>query len=172
VIGVRFTKWGGALHWHYELQRLGEDEHGVWVGAPIGTVLQRGHEPSSIEEQGWVGLVPWEATWSPLWNRTKEPEVYVDVTTRASWDGNTVHMVDLDLDVVRHRDGSVAILDEDEFAEHQVALGYPAEVIAEAEATAAWLVEALTARVEPFGDVGAAWLRRLGPSGRLSGGHG
>lgn len=159
---VRFTKWGGALHWHYDVQRLGDDEHGVWVAAPVGTVLQRGHEPSTVEERGWVGLVPWHGGWSALWNRRIEPEVYVDVTTEPVWDGDAVHMVDLDLDVVRHRDASVAILDEDEFAEHQVTLAYPPEVIEAAEATARWLVAALTSRAEPFGDVGAAWLQRLG----------
>lgn len=36
-------------------------------------------------------------------------------------------MVDLDLDVVRRFDGSAEILDEDEFAEHQVRYGYPPE---------------------------------------------
>ena len=169
MTAVRFTKWGGALHWHYDVERLGEDEHGLWVAIPVGTVLQRGHEPPTVEAQGCVGVVPWQGTWSALWNRHKEPEVYVDVTSQPVWDGDVVHMVDFDLDVVRHRDSSVEILDEDEFAEHQVALGYPADVIATAEATAAWLVESLTARREPFGEVGAAWLQRLGPSGCLSG---
>ena len=32
----------------------------------------------------------------------------------------------------------------------------------ELEIDEAWVVDALTARVEPFGEVGAAWLRRLG----------
>ena len=41
-----------------------------------------------------------------------------------------VTMVDLDLDVVRLRaDQRVLIVDEDEFAEHQVRYSYPAEVI-------------------------------------------
>ena len=38
-------------------------------------------------------------------------------------------MVDLDLDVVVTREGHLYVDDEDEFAEHQVALGYPPEVI-------------------------------------------
>ena len=38
--------------------------------------------------------------------------------------------VDLDLDVVRGTDGPLVVDDEDEFAEHQVALGYPPEVVA------------------------------------------
>ena len=58
-------------------------------------------------------------------------------------------MADLDLDVSRTRSGAIVLLDEDEFAEHQLRYGYPAEVIAAAERTAAWLRTALDDR-EPF----------------------
>lgn len=40
-----FTKWGGRLHWHFDVVPLGEDAHGRWLGVPAGTVLQRGYEP-------------------------------------------------------------------------------------------------------------------------------
>ena len=53
------------------------------------------------------------------------------------------------------------ILDEDEFAEHQLRYGYPAEVIAQARATTDDLVARITARTEPFAEVGAAWLARF-----------
>ncbi len=44
--------------------------------------------------------------------------------------------VDLDLDVIRRWDGTIALLDEDEFAEHLLALRYPPEVVAAAEQSA------------------------------------
>jgi protein associated with RNAse G/E len=78
------------------------------------------------------------------------------------WDGDTVEMIDLDLDVVRWRaDGSAGILDEDEFLEHQETYGYPQHIIDKARATTASLLLAVEARVEPFGDVGPAWLQRF-----------
>ena len=70
-------------------------------------------------------------------------------------------MVDLDLDVVRDRDGTVAVLDEDEFADHQVRFGYPAEFVERAQSTADHLVDALTNRIEPFDLRGQEWLGRL-----------
>jgi protein associated with RNAse G/E len=82
------------------------------------------------------------------------------VTTRPTLVDDTVRAVDLDLDVVRWRDGRVEVLDEDEFAEHQVQLGYPAELITQARRTCDWLVEAVSSRTEPFGQAGAAWLAR------------
>lgn len=38
--------------------------------------------------------------------------------------------IDLDLDVVRWLDGSVEIIDVEEFEEHRVALDYPGELVA------------------------------------------
>ena len=72
-------------------------------------------------------------------------------------------MVDLDLDVLRLRaDQRVVIDDEDEFAEHQIRYAYPPRVIAEARRATALLVEAITARTEPFGTVYLGWLDRVG----------
>ena len=81
---------------------------------------------------------------------------YADVITPAVWDGDTVRMVDLDLDVVRRNDGTVEIADEDEFDEHRVALGYPAHVVDPARTEAAQ--STLREGHEPFGMVGDRWL--------------
>ena len=52
-----------------------------------------------------------------------------------------MHLVDLDLDVVRRRaTGTVELRDEDEFAEHRARFGYPDDLVANAEAAAKLLV--------------------------------
>ena len=79
---------------------------------------------------------------------------------RGAGDGWVVTMVDLDLDVVKRRDGSVHVDDEDEFAEHRVAMGYPPHVVANARADCARVFLAMEAGVEPFGSVGPRWLRQ------------
>jgi protein associated with RNAse G/E len=71
-----------------------------------------------------------------------------------------VTMVDLDLDVVLTRDGHLFVDDEDEFAEHQVALGYPPEIVTLAELWRDRVLAAVAAGDEPFGSVGHDWLRR------------
>jgi protein associated with RNAse G/E len=55
----------------------------------------------------------------------------------------------------------VLLVDEDEFADHQVRYGYPADVIRRAEEAAAWLIEATRARVEPFGIGYHRWLAMI-----------
>lgn len=161
TIEVVYTKFDGRLHWHFTLARLGEDEHGVWLAGPPGTVLQRGAEPPKAELDGFVALVPANGTWAAFWNVSDDPEVYVDVTSHPVWSESSVTMLDLDLDVVRYRDGRIAVLDEDEFEEHQVQFGYPAEVIESAQATAGQLRDALTHRAEPFGARGTHWLELM-----------
>jgi hypothetical protein len=70
-------------------------------------------------------------------------------------------MVDLDLDVCRLRaDGSVHLLDEDEFVEHRARYGFPAHVVDEAERQ----------RLDPTGRPGTWSAQGGGPGGRCPGG--
>ena len=67
-------------------------------------------------------------------------------------------MVDLDLDVIRLRDGTVLLDDEDEFAEHRVLYGYPEDVVERALATSRDLLESVRERRPPFGPIPEKWL--------------
>lgn len=77
--------------------------------------------------------------------------MYCDITTPARWEGDTVHIIDLDLDAVRRREtGLVELRDEDEFEEHRKAFGYPDDVVANAHAAARQLLASLGDGTEPF----------------------
>jgi hypothetical protein len=158
---MRFTKWDGRLHWHYPVKPLGTDRHGWWLGGAAGTTFRRGAEAPIRRPYDYVLLVPAEGDWVATWNAGSDTEIYVDVTTRPTKRDNLIEAVDLDLDVIRRRDGRVLLVDEDEFAEHQVLLGYPADVIARARATADDLIVVVTAGTEPFNHAGRDWLARF-----------
>jgi hypothetical protein len=163
AVDVRFTKWGGGRHWEFPVRLLGEDEKGVWCGAPAGTWLER---PGAAfnSEFAWVMLFPVDQPWAAsYYDSPNQPiSVYVDVATPPVWNGSTVTMVDLDLDVVLARDGEVLLDDEDEFDEHQVSLGYPEDVVTMARRTADKLMAAAGEGREPFGSAGRAWLPHVG----------
>ena len=163
LVNVVFRKYDGSLHWNFLASRLGEDEHGVWLGAPAGTELRRGAAVIELAEWDHVVLVPRGAWWAAAFNAPpKRTEIYCDISTVPQWpSADEVTMIDLDLDVLRRRNGLVELVDEDEFAEHQTSYGYPAEVVAEAEASAAWLVNAVRAHEEPFGVASFDWLARV-----------
>jgi protein associated with RNAse G/E len=161
-VRVTYRKFDGSLHWNAELAWLGEDQFGIWLGAVPLTPWRRGDKPPVRYDYPQVVLFPRDAGWTATFSTegNGNTEIYVDVTTVPVWLEDEVTMVDLDLDVVRQWDGSVRPLDEDEFAEHQVHYGYPAETIRAAEDTFGWLLKAVGARAEPFGVVGHGWLAR------------
>ena len=111
--------------------------------------------PAHATERGYLATFYADGFWCGT---------YVDITTPARWDtGHDVPVLrctDLDLDVVRTQDGRVYVDDEDEFADHRVAFGYPDDVVALAEESCRWVLERVRDRIEPFGEVGDAWMDR------------
>lgn len=145
-----YRKYDESLHWHQWMKYLGDDQYGVWLGSPAGSVSQRGDEPEVVNESAHVMLCPRDRWFTAMFNdEPRSTEIYCDITTPAEFTDDLVTMIDLDLDVIRKRDGQIIIDDEDEFAEHQVKYGYPADVIAQAQASCDWLVTAV-ATEEPF----------------------
>jgi hypothetical protein len=161
-VRLEMTKWGDRPHWEFAATYLGSDEHGEWIGIPAGTPMAR-PGAAFVTETAQVGLVPhgvgWVATFiAPGYQFA----TYVDMTSVPWWDGTTCRAVDLDLDVIRGSEGDVLVDDEDEFAEHQVAFGYPTEVITLAEESCAWVLEQVLEERAPFdGASSDRWLDRL-----------
>jgi hypothetical protein len=158
-------KWQDLPHWEFDAVRLGADAHGHWLGVPEGTWLSR-------PERGFhawcdhVVLIPYDAWWvATLYGDDpgRPVDVYVDISTPPEWseDRAAVRMIDLDLDVIREPDGRVWVDDEDEFAEHQVSLAYPDDLVRAARTSCAALLEAVDAGAEPFGGAHRDWLARL-----------
>jgi uncharacterized protein len=169
VVRFEFTKYDGRSHWHFPAQRLGADEYGVWFGARRGVLLQRGTEPPISWACDFVVLVPQRGDWVACFNGAGRYPLYIDVTGPVTTQDGVVQAADLDLDVVRLSDGKVQLLDEDEFAEHQLSYGYPGLLTQQAQATAEWLLAAVRQRREPFGTVGARWLADFMAELRASG---
>lgn len=154
---IDFRKYPDAKHWQYEFSLLAEDGYGAWLWGPAGTPAQKGDEPPTTFETTTVKLVT-NDWWAAMWHGWSEPEIYVDIITPAVWSEDRITMIDLDLDVIRLRSGEVRVVDEDEFAEHQVALAYPDELIEGARAAAERVRAMLEGGEEPFASAGAARL--------------
>lgn len=165
TVQVDYHKYDGTLHWNLRMQRLGEDEHGVWLGLPADSTMRKGHEPPVPLHEAHVILFPRDGWWTAAFNAApRSTELYCDITTPPEWPSReAVTMVDLDLDVLRKRGAAGPVLvDEDEFAEHQVRYGYPPEVIESARAAAAWLMDAVGSGAGPFGGAHRPWLAMVG----------
>lgn len=164
---VQYWKHPRTPHWRQPMRRLGRDAHGTWLGMDAGAPFQKGDEPPVASPTPMVQLIAPDAWWTLLYNGPGHRyPVYVDVIRPAAWVADDrVELVDLDLDVVRDAAGQVAVLDEDEFAGHQVALGYPADWVARAAATAAEVARRVRDGTEPFGARMVAWHDHLTGAG-------
>ena len=161
LIRLTYRKYDGSLHWHGVMRRLGEDEHGLWLGWGRNMLMARASEPPVTMGPAHVQLVRRTDWWCGAFHAEPRPTaVYCDITTVAEWTApDEITMIDLDLDVLRYRDGRAPeIVDEDEFLEHQVRYAYPPEVIATARATADALLLSVQRDEEPFKSAYQPWL--------------
>ena len=166
-VRVQFRTWDGGLHWGSEVVWLGEDEHGWWTGWPQGTHWSR----PGAEFMSWgaqVGLFPRDRGFAATFYEQVpgsgyEFRLYVDVATPPVLEAGELTSVDLDLDVIERFDGAVFVDDEDEFADNQTAYGYPAELVAHAEAECDRVLHELRSGAAHFGEsLADHWRRELG----------
>lgn len=163
----QWRKWDGSPHWRGEGVYLGSDRWGDWIGQPVGWTSDRPGK-SFVAESPNITLVPKDATDYSLTVHREHPRamrIYIDLAWDVRWsdDPLVATAIDMDLDVVRHLDErGTRIVDQDEWEEHSVAFGYPADVMARLEARAAELETLVRAQEAPFDDATAdAWLDRL-----------
>lgn len=175
-VHCRMTKWGDRPHWRFEGTYLGEDVHGHWVGFPRGTHNSRPGFSFESEVDA-VTLVPYDdwclATFHApgIWC-----DMYVDIATPAVWSDDRVTSTDLDLDVIRMSPapadaspppkpgsawGQVFVDDEDEFTEHQVAYGYPDDVVRAARESCDRVLAAVRQQRAPYDGTHLRWLQAL-----------
>ena len=164
-VRVLTRKWPDDAHWEFDALRLGVDALGQWVGVPKGTWLSKPGKGFTAWADHVV-LLPHDAWWvATIYGSDADRPVdfYVDMTTPCVWsaDESEVRCVDLDLDVIRETDGRVWIDDEDEFAQHQVELDYPADIIRGARLGCDEVFAAMSAEQAPFDGSAGRWIAKL-----------
>lgn len=164
AIRCEMRKWPDSPHWEFDCTWLGADGTGQWLGLRSGTWMSRpgaGMHASADH----VVLVPHDDWWVATFyddDPDRPFDTYVDITTPATWEGDVVRAVDLDLDVIRGTTGRTWVDDEDEFAAHRASLGYPDDVVSAALASCERVLPAVTADDPPYTRVTAAgWIAKL-----------
>lgn len=141
---------------------LGEDSSGLWLGIRRGDRWLRDGQPVQAAPTDIVELIPNEIGWVAEWYEEladgPENELYCDVVGPSLWDGTVVTSVDLDLDVIRTFSGETKLLDEDEFEEHQIELGYPEVLVVQAREVASSLMRRVSDRAAPFDGSHHRWM--------------
>lgn len=160
---VQFYKYPDRLHWRHDMVRLGEDEFGVWVALRSGGTVQRGHEPAKQHPHDLLSVITDGAWFIPIFSPA-DPRfsLYVDICTPPVWTSDDrVEAFDLDLDVAVGPDGTISVLDEDEFDEHRIRYSYPEEMVVGAQAATEFVLGAIDAGHGPFNGVADEWFHLI-----------
>ena len=159
---VERLKWPDVPHYRHLGWVLGDDEYGLWIELRVGTPVYRRDEILFHGANGGLMLAPKDQGWLAWFPEFGEFDLYVDIVTGLIRTDEGVTMVDLDLDVIRYRGGEVQLLDEDEFALHQVKFSYPPEIVEGARRQAEFVLNAVRVGAEPFGGQRAAeWTAKV-----------
>jgi hypothetical protein len=174
AIELRSVKYDGSLNYRWPARVIWEDAGGFIWATPAGAPFTR---PGGVHRvpHDWLGRV-WYDRWYAVDASLAPPSRGVDPGTLVhyycnlgmpgAWEGDVFRYVDLDLDVQIFPDGRHELLDEDEFAAHQIRYGYPAEVIAATEQAARDAIALAHAGAPPFDGSLVAWhvaLHAAGP---------
>jgi len=160
-IWIERRKWPDTPHYGQSGWVLGEDDHGLWLELRVGTPVYRGEDVVFHLTSGGLMLVPWTGDYLAWFLEYGELELYVDVVSGTVRTATSVITIDLDLDVIRRRDGTVDLLDVDEFEAHQVELDYPDDLVDHAERASQQILAAVRNDQEPFsGAATQAWMTR------------
>lgn len=134
-VRVLSTKYDGSQHYEYHGMLL-DDRDGVLritveEGSPLVGYRGAGAFRCSMTQlffsDRWYNV---EHNYRPIGRYGMR--MYANIATPARLKGDTIHWIDLDLDVVDTEARGLYVDDEDEFAEHRVAMRYPDEVVAQA----------------------------------------
>lgn len=167
LVVARNRKWNGKAHWVVPGRYLGEDRHGWWIFQGTNEFCSRPGAAFYTESDA-VLLVPRTGDWVATFYDGANPNrvrVYVDLAVAHEWTDirpavTEFHVIDMDLDVIRTSDRGVFIDDQDEFAEHRLAMNYPARLVESIEAAAEQLYQAVKAQQAPFDGTDVEWFTK------------
>ena len=131
LVPVVSTKYDGTLRDSCEAELLENAGGLVRLSVPAGTPVMSGKRGQWIESDDDVMEMYFENRWYNGSHVTASPLNlwYCNISMTATFDGLTLRRVDLDIDIRRHPDGSLVVLDEDEFGVNRAGLKYPDAVV-------------------------------------------
>jgi len=146
-------KYDGSLHYTFDGRVVAASTEQVMLFIPAGTPLRsyRGRWNSRMHmlciywaDRYYNLCVSWYPDWRPRAH-------YVNIATPATWTSVGLHVIDLDLDLIRRTDADRILLDDaDEFERHRRLWGYPPELVAACRAATAEVRRLMAACRFPF----------------------
>jgi protein associated with RNAse G/E len=167
LVVSRNRKWNGKAHWVVPGRYLGEDRYGWWIFQGTNEFCSRPGAAFYTRSDA-VLLVPRSGDWVATFYDSAHPNgvrLYIDLAVAHEWTEirpavSEFHVIDMDLDVIRMDGRGVFIDDQDEFAEHAVAMNYPDRLVQDIQVAAEELYQAVKAQQAPFDGSDVEWFTK------------
>lgn len=76
---------------------------------------------------------------------------YCNVASPVQWENKqTLSYIDYDIDVIRYTDGRIAVVDQQEFSQHQIQYDYPDDIVLKADESVAEIQRRMRNKLVPF----------------------
>jgi len=166
VLRLYSRKYDGSVHYTFDGRVVSATDRALLFFAPAGTPLEsyRGAWASNMHmlcfywaDRHYNLCISWYPDWRPRAH-------YVNIATPATWTTAGIHVIDLDLDLIRRADDPRIVLDDaEEFEQHRHAWQYPDALVQCCRRA----VTTVSARLErggyPFDDTVHQWARGMTP---------
>ena len=128
IIRVISKKYDNSLRDEYEAYQYSEEDGTIIVLTPPGTRYYDHRKEAWFEElDGSLGIYfkeKWYNVWHICEQNSNRNMIYAHICMPAVLEGNVLGWVDLDLDLRVHMNGTIELLDEEEFERNVRQLGY------------------------------------------------
>ncbi len=133
-IQIESTKYDGTPRSMCEGRLVSFDGSAVRVFIPKGTPEYSAKANEYVDTSDNVLDIYFTDRWYNVYlNYEGQSNLwYCNIAMPAEFDGQTLRWVDLEIDIRCETDGSLSVLDEDEFEENRVKMSFPAHVVTEA----------------------------------------
>jgi protein associated with RNAse G/E len=153
-IKVISYKYNGALRSECESYLVAEDEAAITLWTPPGTLDFSAKKGTWLPAPDGLLELYFKHKWYNVWHICEQHsgfnQSYANIAMPATLQANVLTWVDLDLDLRVHMDGSIELLDEDEFLTHSTLFPYPPAVITQARAAVDELMTCYQQGIFPF----------------------
>lgn len=156
-IRVRKNKWPCRPVSEWDAEVLGVDEFGTWLFCAKDETYRTPDGTEVVIPSDGVQLMPSTGWWAAWWWRMNH-WISVDVCLPPVLDRDGWSFTDLELDLVRREDGTVLLVDEDEFEQAVAEYDIPVTVVETSRATTAELRARLADDADPLLAKGWEWL--------------
>jgi len=137
-IKVISKKYDNSYRDEYEAYLYSEADETIIVLSPPGTRYYDHRKGSWFEAPDGLLEIYFKEKWYNVWHICEQNSyrniIYANICMPAVLEGNVLEWVDLDLDFRVHMNGSIELLDEEEFERNSRRMGYSERVVKNARA--------------------------------------